>query len=205
MAARPAEGAGWKPRISGNNLAWDGEGVVKDFGLRFDACAREMACLSMLGGRLPVPRLLAGSGGGRLRMAYIDGDDPVRAIEAGGAGHLLLELGQFLRRLQEIEVGPPAAVLPGDGAVIVHGDFGPHNALIRGDGGELAAIVDWEEAHLGDPVTDLAWCEWQFRTFFERHTWALHKLFEGYGSTPAPELREAVVQTRLRELRDRGR
>lgn len=43
--------------------------------------------------------------------------------------------------------GPPA---------IVHGDFRSGNFLFSDDG-RLLAILDWEMAHLGDPMEDLAW------------------------------------------------
>ncbi len=39
--------------------------------------------------------------------------------------------------------------------VLVHGDFKPGNALI--EGGEISAKLDWETAHLGDPLEDLGW------------------------------------------------
>lgn len=39
--------------------------------------------------------------------------------------------------------------------VLVHGDFKPGNALI--DGGRITAKLDWETAHLGDPLEDLGW------------------------------------------------
>jgi aminoglycoside phosphotransferase (APT) family kinase protein len=39
--------------------------------------------------------------------------------------------------------------------VLVHGDFKPGNALMRGD--EVGVMLDWETAHLGDPVEDLGW------------------------------------------------
>lgn len=39
--------------------------------------------------------------------------------------------------------------------VLVHGDFKPGNALVRGD--HLGVVLDWETAHLGDPLEDLGW------------------------------------------------
>lgn len=39
--------------------------------------------------------------------------------------------------------------------VLVHGDFKPGNALVAG--GEITAKLDWETAHLGDPLEDLGW------------------------------------------------
>jgi aminoglycoside phosphotransferase (APT) family kinase protein len=38
---------------------------------------------------------------------------------------------------------------------LVHGDAGPGNFLF--DDGHLTALLDWELAHLGDPMEDLAW------------------------------------------------
>jgi aminoglycoside phosphotransferase (APT) family kinase protein len=37
---------------------------------------------------------------------------------------------------------------------LVHGDFRIGNAILRGD--EIVAMLDWELAHVGDPVEDLA-------------------------------------------------
>jgi aminoglycoside phosphotransferase (APT) family kinase protein len=37
---------------------------------------------------------------------------------------------------------------------LVHGDFRIGNAIVRGD--EVVAMLDWELAHVGDPVEDLA-------------------------------------------------
>lgn len=38
---------------------------------------------------------------------------------------------------------------------LVHGDFKPGNLLLRDD--RVAAVLDWETAHLGDPHEDLGW------------------------------------------------
>ena len=39
--------------------------------------------------------------------------------------------------------------------VLVHGDFKPGNALVAGE--SISAKLDWETAHLGDPLEDLGW------------------------------------------------
>ena len=47
---------------------------------------------------------------------------------------------------------------------IVHGDFRMGNFLIDADG--ITAVLDWELAHIGDPVEDLGWLvarAWRFR------------------------------------------
>lgn len=40
---------------------------------------------------------------------------------------------------------------------IMHGDYHLANVMYRNDSGELAAIVDWELATIGDPLVDLGW------------------------------------------------
>jgi aminoglycoside phosphotransferase (APT) family kinase protein len=40
---------------------------------------------------------------------------------------------------------------------ILHGDYHFANVLYRNDGPDLAAIVDWELATIGDPLIDLGW------------------------------------------------
>src|SRR5262249_25592841 len=45
----------------------------------------------------------------------------------------------------------PAAEAPG----ILHGDYHLANVLFSPDGGELAAILDWELSTVGDPLLDL--------------------------------------------------
>jgi aminoglycoside phosphotransferase (APT) family kinase protein len=44
---------------------------------------------------------------------------------------------------------------PDGSVVLTHGDAGPGNFLF--EDGHLSAIIDWELAHLGDPMEDLAW------------------------------------------------
>ena len=59
----------------------------------------------------------------------------------------LIDLG--LRQLAEFDSGPPEQV------VLVHGDLGPGNVLH--DGQRVTGLCDWELAHVGDPMEDLAW------------------------------------------------
>jgi aminoglycoside phosphotransferase (APT) family kinase protein len=47
---------------------------------------------------------------------------------------------------------PPAAQKVG----VVHGDFRTGNLLVAPDGA-IRGVLDWEMAHLGDPLEDLAW------------------------------------------------
>jgi aminoglycoside phosphotransferase (APT) family kinase protein len=47
----------------------------------------------------------------------------------------------------------PTSFTPG----ILHGDFHLKNVLFRNDGPEIAAVIDWELATIGDPMLDLGW------------------------------------------------
>jgi aminoglycoside phosphotransferase (APT) family kinase protein len=52
-----------------------------------------------------------------------------------------------------LEANRPDSFMPG----IIHGDYHLANVMYRNDGPELAAIVDWELATIGDPLIDLGW------------------------------------------------
>lgn len=52
-----------------------------------------------------------------------------------------------------LEAHRPDSFTPG----ILHGDYHIGNVMFRNDGGDLAAIVDWELATIGDPLLDLGW------------------------------------------------
>jgi aminoglycoside phosphotransferase (APT) family kinase protein len=52
-----------------------------------------------------------------------------------------------------LEAHCPIAFEPG----IIHGDYHIANVIYEPNGPELAAIVDWELATIGDPLLDLAW------------------------------------------------
>jgi aminoglycoside phosphotransferase (APT) family kinase protein len=62
-----------------------------------------------------------------------------------------------LRWLRERDPGPSEQV------TLVHGDFRHGNLIIGPEG--LRAVLDWELAHLGDPMEDLGWIcvnSWRF-------------------------------------------
>jgi len=64
----------------------------------------------------------------------------------------------------------PAQFQPG----IIHGDYHLGNVMFRHDTPELAAVIDWELATLGDPLIDLGWL---------LVTWP-----DANGSAPVPKL-----------------
>ncbi len=78
------------------------------------------------------------------------------------------ELDHWVRVLDEDELEPQPitrAVIrwlrrnpppPAQKLSVVHGDYRTGNFLVDGEG-TIQAILDWEMAHLGDPLEDLAW------------------------------------------------
>jgi aminoglycoside phosphotransferase (APT) family kinase protein len=79
------------------------------------------------------------------------------ALDAVGEPHPAFELG--FRWLARNRPGPDGDPAP----VVVHGDFRNGNLVVGPDG--LRAVLDWELAHLGDPLEDLGWLcvrAWRF-------------------------------------------
>ncbi|MGH9084745.1 MAG: phosphotransferase family protein [Acidimicrobiales bacterium] len=76
--------------------------------------------------------------------------DPVEQfrtiLDTLGEPHPAFELG-----FRWLDANRPADV----GGRVVHGDFRLGNLLVDHDG--LRAVLDWELAHLGDPLEDLGW------------------------------------------------
>ena len=68
-------------------------------------------------------------------------------LDGLGEPHPAFELGLPLAG------GEPAAA--NDPPCVVHGDLRLGNLLVGRDG--LRAVLDWELAHLGDPMEDLGW------------------------------------------------
>jgi aminoglycoside phosphotransferase (APT) family kinase protein len=108
-----------------------------------EQCGRTLAALH----RIPaveVPGLAAG--------------DPVEGLRAMldrlGQPHPAFELGfRWLGETRPVR----------SGEAVVHGDFRNGNLIVGPDG--LRAVLDWELAHLGDPLEDLGWLcvkAWRF-------------------------------------------
>lgn len=93
-------------------------------------------------------------------------DEMETLLESLSAPHPTFRLGvNWLRR------HPPSRT---PAATLVHGDFRLGNFLATEAG--LSAVLDWEIAHLGDPMEDLAWLclrTWRFGSD--------HKVVGGFG------------------------
>jgi aminoglycoside phosphotransferase len=182
-----------------NDTRGDGVVVVKRY-QGPDAARRrrrERAVLRALAGRLPVPPLLDGADPGATRMGFLPGVPGQELVDAGAAGPALRACGTMLRRIHEITIRGYA---PGE--VLVHGDYGPNNVLISPDSGQVTGVLDWEWAHPGTPIEDLAWCEWIVRMHHPAQVAALDAFFAGYGARPGWARRHAAMVDRCRELRE---
>jgi len=107
----------------------------------------------------------------------------IHAIDLAHAGveplareaELRSTLGHWKTVLEDVGAGHPWPVLswtarwleehapPDQDRTLVHGDFRIGNVLFDSDG--LTAVLDWELAHVGDPIEDLGWfCvrSWRF-------------------------------------------
>jgi aminoglycoside phosphotransferase len=185
-----------------NRTVGDGAVVVKtyqgpDADLRL---RREHVLLSRLRGRLPVPPVRAATAT-TLTLGFVAGVPGQDLLDAQPAA-VLARCGELLRRVHDtapdvLTTGPHQP-----GAVLVHGDFGPNNVLLDPDTREVTAVVDWEFGHLGEPVEDLAWCEWIVRTHHPECRHALDHFFRAYGGQPPPwPVRRAAMLARCAELR----
>ncbi len=75
---------------------------------------------------------------------------------------------------------------------LVHGDAGLHNILWTS---HITALLDWEWASCGTPLSDLAWLQWTMHFRGIPHMWEIFRA--GYGPLPqgdaSPEALRALV------------
>jgi aminoglycoside phosphotransferase len=160
---------------------------------------REEAIYSSLGDRLPLPRVLASEPNALIleRLAGVPGQElleqqPTKVLRA---------VGRLARRVHEMDLDQVVDRLVADdegsaGGVLVHGDFGPQNVLLDPSTVRPTALLDWEFAHLGRPVEDLAWAEWIVRTHHAPLVDQLWALYDGYGERPDWAERHAAMITK---------
>jgi aminoglycoside phosphotransferase len=183
-----------------NDTRTDGSVVVKRYSGpdRVTRLATESAVLSRLDGRLPVPRLVE-IRRDALEMVHMPGVHGQDLIDAGHGPAALRACGTTVRRIQSVDVTTIFPDAPA-GTVLVHGDFGPNNILFNPDTFEATAVLDWEWAHPGDPLDDLAWCEWIVRMHHPAYVGALDALFTAYGNRPAWAERQRSAAAKCRQM-----
>lgn len=92
---------------------------------------------------------------------FIDGQPGHRRTDGENVGR------QMAQTLVAIHQRPAPDFLPAarePGRTLLHGDFWPGNTVWRDD--QMVAVIDWEDAAIGDPLADLANARCELTMFF---------------------------------------
>ncbi len=182
-----------------NSTVVQGHRVVKTYlgPEAADRSTREVNALTFLAGKLAVPRLIEHDPS-RIVTRLIEGTPGQELIELL-PDEVLFETGRTARALHRLDLSRSYGTQH-DRSVLVHGDFGPQNMLFasRRMPPTAVAVVDWEHAHVGDPVEDLAWAEWIVRTHHPHLVRSVGSIFEGYGRRPTWAQRHAAMLAKCR-------
>lgn len=161
----------------------------------------EVLALRTLAGVLPVPEVVAAESGA-ITMTWIPGTR-LDHLPLDERLDRMRESGALLRRLHRVpapaglpgpaddaalvaqyaRLGGPeigVRVVPPSAEVFCHGDWTDANLL--SEGGVITGVVDWERAHRGDPMRELARAAFGTGLKDPRSRLAL---LEGYGATEA--------------------
>jgi aminoglycoside phosphotransferase (APT) family kinase protein len=157
----------------------EGETIARRI-LRDDEYAHARAAMTRQCGE-DAARIHAVDASGIAGLAVMDAGAQIEqylgTLDLFGEPHPAFELG-----LRWLEANAPAA----SGAPkLVHGDYRLGNFIVGPDG--IVAVLDWELAHLGDPIEDLGWLcvkSWRFGV--------ADKLVGGFGDVP--QLLDAYAQ-----------
>ncbi|WP_370137672.1 phosphotransferase family protein [Streptacidiphilus sp. EB103A] len=104
------------------------------------------------------PRHLGTDRAGRDVLTYLPGWVPPRFRT--WADCQVAAAGALLRGLHDATRG---SLLAGDHPVVCHGDPGPNNIVFSSEGDAVpVALIDFDTAAPGDPVTDIAYMAWTF-------------------------------------------
>lgn len=180
----------------------DGRSAVeKRFGDPARLAVEVLALRALADQDLPVPELLA-VGPASVVMTLMpgerldSGDDDLRIARLRASGPLLRRLhghrppaglpgrsdDALVVQRYRAAGGPrlPLVVPPAGPVTFCHGDWTDGNLLATS--GEVTAVLDWEAAHVGDPLRELSRAAWGASLKDER---SVDALVEGYGADPA--------------------
>ncbi|NUR69918.1 MAG: phosphotransferase [Hamadaea sp.] len=171
-----------------NETARTGDEVVKTY---VGVTARErrdteLAALRTAAPFVPVPQVVrVDDDPPVLRLAFVPGVNAVARLESSPLP-VLGTLGACVRDFQR------AYADAHNGQILVHGDCGPQNFLLSPTG-SVVALLDWEWAHPGPPITDIAWLEWVVRHHYPAAVSGIPALYEAYGTVPPWPQRHAAM------------
>ena len=131
---------------------------VIEAGRRDDAirAARAMTVAGRAAIPVPTPTVLDAVGSSWFVTPWVEGDVGARWLDTPERAQVLARaMGTLQRAVRAID--PRLAPL-----AFVHGDFAPINVVLAADG-TVAGLLDFDHAHAGDPLTDVAWWGWVVR------------------------------------------
>src|SRR4051812_23671434 len=118
--------------------------------------ADAMTAARQAGIPVPNPTLVETGVGIWLVTPWIEGDLGARWLDTPERARVVARvMGELAGDIREID--PAFAPL-----AFVHGDLAPINVVLGADGA-VAALLDFEHAGVGDPLTDVAWWGWVVR------------------------------------------
>tara|TARA_Y100001934_G_scaffold204943_1_gene242326 strand:+ start:871 stop:1299 length:429 start_codon:yes stop_codon:yes gene_type:complete len=107
------------------------------------------------------------------------------------------------RMLQKVHACDVPLDVPVAGGSLVHGDYGPQNLLFSASADRVLTILDWEWAHYGEAIEDLASVEWVVRTHHPTQLERLLAFYDAYGERPVWRERQEAMVRRCREFREK--
>jgi hypothetical protein len=145
-----------------NGVSRSGDIVRHRRGQHGDAIVQLLTWLRKRG--IPAIPEVMGFSNQNVYLRYIEGDSVLRPwVDAVKTDSWLVQLGDWLSRshaamdgfqLQSGASFVSGPATPEPGMVVCHGDLGPWNFLQKA--GRLTGVIDWELAHFGLPLDDLA-------------------------------------------------
>lgn len=151
------------------------------------------------------PQYLGVDEEGRDVLSFIEGATTSHPSERDERCYAVV--GRILRELHELTRGTELAA---GGACIVHGDPGPFNVIMRD--GMPVALIDWDSAHAGDPLTDVGYAGWTWciqavgHVPVEEQARRLREFARGYDAALPPNaLIDAVERAQLHIVQVEGR
>ncbi|MEV7632853.1 phosphotransferase [Microbacterium sp. NPDC089318] len=159
------------------------------------------ALRALQGSGLPVPELIADEPGAII-MSFMPGER-LDAMAPDARLDALRASAPLLRRLHAIPAPPGLPDAPDDALIVeryrdaggpplpleipdrhapvfCHGDWTDANVLAMD--GEITAVVDWEAAHVGDPLRELSRAAWGAA---QKDPRSFEALVDAYGADPA--------------------
>ncbi len=127
-----------------------GETIVRRIQRQLDAAGGQSARANLL---TQCAQALAAIHRADARDPALTNEDPL-ALWRGRLDAMGDTTATFEWAFRWLEANRPRQSRPGP-TVLVHGDFRMGNLIV--DGSDLAAVLDWELVHAGDPTEDLAW------------------------------------------------